>query len=256
MRSSANGHNRIYARSLPLDTRLCDDIEADRVTRDLAATTRQLAEMYEWDNNDKVWAFGPVSQGANLLVDMTRGVCNLNEVRDSLVSAWQLSTKEGALCRESTRGIRCDLTDLMLHADAIHRGGGQTIPAARRLYYSCQLSATPRLQEPILQAYIMAPEPNLEGVYVVLSRRQGVVVEESLRPGTNLYCVKAFVPMLETSGLAADLRISTHGSAQVQCVFDHWETCEGDVFDVNSCQGKRVREIRRRKGLCEDLPHS
>lgn len=30
-----------------------------------------------------------------------------------------------------------NIMDVTLHADAIHRGGGQIIPAGRRVFYGC-----------------------------------------------------------------------------------------------------------------------
>ena len=58
---------------------------------------------------------------------------------------------EGALSTASTQ--RCNLVpqvnDVVLHADAIHRGGGQIIPTARRALYAAMLAASPRLQEPV-----------------------------------------------------------------------------------------------------------
>ena len=47
------------------------------------------------------------------------------------------------------RGIRFNIYDVALHTDAIHRGGGQIIPTARRVLYACQLTAEPRLCEPV-----------------------------------------------------------------------------------------------------------
>lgn len=47
------------------------------------------------------------------------------------------------------RGVRFDIHDVTLHADAIHRGGGQIIPTARRVLYACVLSAAPRILEPV-----------------------------------------------------------------------------------------------------------
>ena len=47
------------------------------------------------------------------------------------------------------RGVRFDIHDVTLHADAIHRGGGQIIPTARRCLYACVLTAAPRLMEPV-----------------------------------------------------------------------------------------------------------
>jgi elongation factor 2 len=46
---------------------------------------------------------------------------------------------------ENMRNIRINIQDVVLHADAIHRGGGQLIPTARRVYYACELTANPAL---------------------------------------------------------------------------------------------------------------
>merc|ERR1711929_53394 len=101
----------------------------------------------------------------NLLMDVTKGVQYLNEIKDSVVAGFQWATKEGVLCDENMRGIRFDVMDVTLHADAIHRGGGQIIPTARRVFYACMLTATPRFQEPIFLVDIQAPENALGGIY-------------------------------------------------------------------------------------------
>lgn len=48
------------------------------------------------------------------------------------------------MTEENMRGIRFNVLDVQLHADAIHRGGGQIIPTARRVFYAAQLTAEPR----------------------------------------------------------------------------------------------------------------
>lgn len=48
----------------------------------------------------------------------------MNEIRDSCESAFSWVTKEGVMTEEAMRGIRFNLLDCVLHADAIHRGGG------------------------------------------------------------------------------------------------------------------------------------
>ena len=50
--------------------------------------------------------------------------------------------------------IRFNIYDVALHADAIHRGGGQIIPTARRVLYASMLTAEPRLMEPVYQCEI------------------------------------------------------------------------------------------------------
>ncbi|KAJ9692778.1 hypothetical protein PVL29_011729 [Vitis rotundifolia] len=64
------------------------------------------------------------------------GVQYLNEIKDSVVAGFQWASKEGALTEENMRGICFEFCDAVLHADAIHRGGGQVIPTVRRVIYA------------------------------------------------------------------------------------------------------------------------
>jgi len=43
--------------------------------------------------------------GPNILVDVTKGVQYLNEIKDSCVAAFQWATKEGVIAEENMRGI-------------------------------------------------------------------------------------------------------------------------------------------------------
>lgn len=58
------------------------------------------------------------------------------------------------------RAVRFDVHDVTLHADAIHRGGGQIIPTARRCLYASVLTAQPRLMEPIYLVEIQVGRPS------------------------------------------------------------------------------------------------
>ena len=51
---------------------------------------RKLVNEYEWESSEakKVWCFGPETSGANLLVDTTRQVQYLNEIRDTMEAAF------------------------------------------------------------------------------------------------------------------------------------------------------------------------
>ena len=65
------------------------------------------------------------------------------------------------------RAIRFDVHDVTLHTDAIHRGGGQIIPTARRVLYACELTAEPRMMEPV---YLVEVQVRVTGdvVYIFL----------------------------------------------------------------------------------------
>jgi len=254
---SPNKHNRLYCKAVPLADGLSEVIDAGKIgPRDDPKTrARILAEEYGWDPMEarKIWAFGPNTNGPNVLVDVTKGVQYLNEIKDSVVAGLQWVTKEGVLTQENMRGVRFNIFDVVLHADAIHRGGGQIIPTARRVFYAAQLTAQPRLMEPIFLVEIQCPQTVVGGIYAVMNKRRGQIIEEMQRPGTPLLNVKAYLPVAESFGFTPDLRSNTGGQAFPQCVFDHWKVVAGSPFE----EGK-ARELtlltRKRKGLPDEIP--
>lgn len=255
---SANKHNRFFCKAFPMEEGLADAIENNEITPkdEPKERARVLSEKYGWDLGDarRIWSFGPLAVGANLLVDVTKAVQYLNEIKDSFVVAFQQATLEGALCDENMRGAKFHIFDVVLHADAIHRGGGQIIPTARRVLNASQLTAKPRLLEPIFLVEIQCPDSAIGGVYSCLNRRRGHVVEENQRPGTPLYNVKAYLPVMESFGFTADLRSQTSGQAFPQLVFSHWQVMAGDPLENGSKPNTIVLAARKRKGLKAEIP--
>jgi elongation factor 2 len=264
MAKSPNKHNRLYCKAKPLgygnddhQTPLADAIENGDIAadQDAKARTRALVDKFEWDKatTQKIWCFGPDGSGPNLVVDVTVGVQYLNEIKDSIVAGWQWVTKEGPLCDETLRDVMIEMHDVVLHADAIHRGGGQLIPTSRRVFLASMLTAQPRLQEPVFLVEIQCPEGAMGGVYSSLNRKRGTVVEETNRPGTPLYNVKAYLPVAESFGFTSFLRQNTGGQAFPQMVFHHWEIMLADPLSDEKAQAL-VLSIRKRKGLKEAIP--
>jgi len=255
---SPNKHNRLYMKCLPMPDGLAEDIDKNEVNtkQDFKVRARYLNEKYEYDVTEarKIWCFGPEGTGPNLMIDVTKGVQYLNEIKDSVVAGFQWATKEGPLADENVRGVRFNLHDVTLHADAIHRGGGQIIPTARRVLYACMLTAQPRFFEPVYLVEIQCPEAAVGGIYGVLNRRRGHVFEESQVVGTPMFVVKAYLPVNESFGFTADLRANTGGQAFPQCVFDHWQVLPGDPAEPGTKTKQVMDDIRKRKGLKEGLP--
>ncbi|CAI2176049.1 12099_t:CDS:2, partial [Funneliformis geosporum] len=253
---SPNKHNRIYMKASPLQEELSNDIESGKITPrdDFKARARILAEEYGWDVTDarKIWCFGPDTTGPNLLVDVTKGVQYLNEIKDSCIAAFQWATKEGVCAEENMRSCRFNVLDVVLHADAIHRGGGQIIPTCRRVIYAAALTAIPGLLEPVFLVEIQCPEGAMGGIYGVLNRRRGHVFTEEQRPGTPLYNIKAYLPVNESFGFTADLRSNTGGQAFPQAVFSHWQLMNGNPLEAGKV-ADIVKGIRKRKGLSEEV---
>ncbi|KAL9641927.1 hypothetical protein ABK040_000865 [Willaertia magna] len=119
-----NRHNKLYFEAEPLNEEIIKLIENNNFiepTNDLndkkdnnllKENCKRLMELHLESNNDlnknSIWSFGPKEKGPNILVNM----CNksngdyLNEIKDYVISAFQQTSLEGALCSEEMRGIR------------------------------------------------------------------------------------------------------------------------------------------------------
>merc|ERR1712061_816621 len=254
---SPNKHNRIYLQAAPLEEELNVAIEDGSVGPKAEAKERNkiLREKFSWDDNNarKIWCWGPETEGANIVVDMTAAVQYLNEIKEHVNSAFQWATKEGPLCEENMRGIRFNLMDVTLHADAIHRGAGQIMPPTRRCCFAAELTAKPTLQEPVFLVEITCPQDAMSGVYSCMNMRRGCVFEENPREGTPLIQVKAHLPVAESFGFVSALRQQTSGQAFPQCVFDHWESMQGNAMEEGKMQ-ELVLGVRKRKNLKVEMP--
>jgi len=255
---SPNKHNRLYMSAQPLAKGLAEAIDEGEVNPrdDEKKLARALADDWGWDVTEarRIWTFGPEGNGPNVLVDVAKGVQYLNEIKDSVVSAFSWATKEGVLADENVRGVRFNIHDVTLHTDAVHRGGGQIIPTARRCCYAAMLTAQPCILEPVYLVDITCPENAMGGIYGVLNRRRGHVFFEEQRVGTPLYSVKAYLPVVESFGFTADLRSHTGGQAFPQSVFDHWQAVTGDPLTAGTKPFEMVSATRKRKGLSEGVP--
>lgn len=255
---SPNKHNRIYLKAQPIDEEVSLAIETGKINPrdDLKARARIMADEFGWDVTDarKIWCFGPDGNGPNLVVDQTKAVQYLHEIKDSVVAAFQWATKEGPIFGEQMRSVRVNILDVTLHADAIHRGGGQIIPTMRRATYAGVLLAEPKIQEPVFLVEIQCPEQAVGGIYSVLNKKRGQVVSEEQRPGTPLFTVKAYLPVNESFGFTGELRQATGGQAFPQMVFDHWATLGSDPLDPTTKAGEIVLAARKRHGMKEQVP--
>jgi elongation factor 2 len=254
---SPNKHNRIYMVAEPLDEDLCKAIEDGPAgpKADAKERAKLYREKFDWDENSarKIWAWGPETEGANVVVDQTQAVQYMNEIKEHVNSAFQWTTKEGPLCEENMRGIRFNIMDVTLHADSIHRGAGQIMPPTRRVCFAAEMVSQPTLQEPMFLVEITCPQDAMSGVYSCMQPRRGQVFEENPREGTPLVQVKAYLPVSESFGFVAALRQQTSGQAFPQCVFDHWEALPGNAMDAGKIQDL-VLACRKRKNLKVEMP--
>ncbi|KAF8172800.1 P-loop containing nucleoside triphosphate hydrolase protein [Mycena galopus ATCC 62051] len=270
---SQNKHNRLWMKAMPLGDEVTAAIEDGKIDlrQDFKIRARALADEYGWDVTEarKIWAFAPDNAGPNVFVDGTKGIVYLNEIKDSCVAGLQWAAKEGVCAEENMRGVRLNLVDVQLFSDSIHRGGGQIIPAVRRVINGACLLAEPALMEPassssclhyfdFLPVEIQCPEAVVGDVYSVLNRRRGHILSDrdsdDQRPGINMFTIKAYLPVAESFGFTNILRAETKGQVFPQSVFDHWEVMPGSPLEKGSKLEELVIKIRTRKGLNPAIP--
>lgn len=232
---TGNKHNRFFGTSMVLDEQLVKEIEKGEISMktEVKERNKRLTEEFNWDKTDavKLWCFGPEEKGPNVLVDTTKAVQSMNEIKDNMISAFQQATRHGALAEEQVRGVRFNICDAHIHPDPAHRKQGQVMPAARRLYQGLQLFSKPTLLEPVFACEITVPQEATGGVYQTLNARRGLILEEDIIEGTPLKLIKAELPVVESFGFVGALRGNTQGKAFPQCFFDHWQPIKGDPYE-------------------------
>merc|ERR550537_964396 len=160
----------------------------------------------------------------------------------------------GCLADEQWRGVRLNIDDVTLHADAIHRGAGQIMPCAKKVLYACQIASSPIIFEPMYLVDITVPNSALSGVYQTLNARRGAVDTMTERIGTPLVQIRSFLPVAESFVFTQLLRQKTAGQAFPQMKFDHWEVANGNPTVEGSQAYQTVMKNRKRKGMKDVLP--
>eukprot|EP01084_Bolivina_argentea_P265960 450960_1 len=254
---SPNKHNRLYMYAEPLSDKFVEavdegDIKLITNSSEIKAFARKLADEFDWDvgSGRKIWTFGcPPDAKANCVVDSTKGVQFLSEIKDHVVGAFMQVTTGGILCDEVMRGVRYNITDVKLHADAIHRGAGQIMPCAKKTFFACQIASSPKLLEPMYLVDITVPQSAHSGVFNTLNTKRGEIEKIEDRVGTPLSQIQAYLPVLESFGFTELLRKNTGGQAFPQMKFSHWKKVGGDPFKEGSQANAILTDIRKRKGL-------
>jgi len=258
---SPNKHNRLYMYAEPLEAEFILAVDDDEIVLPnmsvMKAFGRNLCDNFGWDIGEarKIWTFGcPPDAKANCVVDVTKGVQFLLEIKDHVVGAFMQVTTGGILCDEVMRGCKFCITDVKLHADTIHRGAGQIMPCAKKVMFACQLASSPKLLEPMFLVDITVPQNAQSGVFNTLNTKRGEIEKIEERIGTPLSQVQAYLPVIESFGFTELLRKNTGGQAFPQMKFSHWKAVSGDPYKEGSMANDHLKDIRKRKGMKDVLP--
>uniref|UniRef100_A0A8C4Z1M8 Elongation factor like GTPase 1 n=1 Tax=Gadus morhua TaxID=8049 RepID=A0A8C4Z1M8_GADMO len=217
----------------------------------------------------------------------------LRDLDNSIVSGFQLATLSGPMCEEPLMGVcfsveRWDLQQTRAAAAATpeeeagpgqvtrHWAGagsagcygpvsGQLIAVMKEACRHAFQARPQRLMAAMYTCEIMATAEVLGRVYGVLGKREGRVLHEEMKEGTDMFLISAVLPVAESFGFADEIRKRTSGLASPQLVFSHWEVIASDPYWVPTTEEeylhfgekadsanqalKYMNAVRRRKGL-------
>jgi elongation factor 2 len=309
--ASPNRHNRFTAVMSPLAPGVVRAVERAAATvnvtgaqvdgiaaavraalnRQAAAEAAPLVPPLMAGSSTRLWLFGQATaRGAirssphsgNVVCTFDDGRLPLDEIQDAVRQGWAMTMSAGVVGGEQIRATRLDFSGIVLHADAIHRGAGQLIPAARRAASASFLRARPSLEEPMARVRVAAataagalavadvvrglgavvllppdtrapghmcrplPEANADGVVDVF---YDLPVTAAL--DTNADCsVLAEMPLQATFGLADALAAIEWASPSVEAQWCcGWRRVAGDATQRGSPADMLARALRERKGL-------
>ncbi|XP_054627881.1 elongation factor-like GTPase 1 [Dunckerocampus dactyliophorus] len=150
-------------------------------------------------------------------------------------------------------------------ADCYGPVSGQLIAAMKEACRHAFQAQPQRLMAAMYTCEIMATADVLGRVYGVLGKREGRVLHEEMKEGTDMFIIKAVLPVAESFGFADEIRKRTSGLASPQLVFSHWEVISSDPYWVPTTEEeylhfgekadstnqalKYMNAVRRRKGL-------
>uniref|UniRef100_A0A8B9JXW1 Elongation factor-like 1 n=1 Tax=Astyanax mexicanus TaxID=7994 RepID=A0A8B9JXW1_ASTMX len=228
----------------------------------------------------------------------------LRDFDNSIVSGFQLATLSGPMCEEPLMGVcfsveswEMKLAPQFTQQDSVEEetasrqgsenksesGGsnesrwrgdvtdcygpfsGQLIAAMKEACRHAFQAKPQRLMAAMYTCEIMATAEVLGRVYGVLSKREGRVLNEEMKEGTDMFIIRAVLPVAESFGFADEMRKRTSGLASPQLVFSHWEVISSDPFWVPTTEEeylhfgekadsanqalKYMNAVRKRKGL-------
>ncbi|XP_065105524.2 elongation factor-like GTPase 1 [Paramisgurnus dabryanus] len=254
---------------------------------------------------ERIWAFGPRRCGPNILLNSIESyrrpsiwqcldqekerpeTLTFRDFDNSIVSGFQLATLSGPMCEEPLMGVcfSIETWDMNFQKDLVDKEpstdtqsgssvdcygpfSGQLIATVKEACRYAFQAQPQRLMAATYTCEIMATAEVLGRVYGVLSKREGRVLHEEMKEGTDMFIIKAVLPVAESFGFADEIRKRTSGLASPQLVFSHWEVISSDPLWVPTTEEeylhfgekadssnqalKYMNAVRRRKGLYVD----
>ena len=245
-----------------------DSLDNAEYQQKLIAKLKNIDPQLRWD---QLVAFGPKRTGSNLLFSFADAEM-FKMLENGILSGFQLATASGPMCGEPLLGCIFIIETINVDTGALSADdslktalSGQIIRCMKDGCKEALLKWSPRLMLAMYSCDIQATSEVLGKVYAVLSKRHGKILSEEMKEGTDMFTIKAHLPVVESFGFSDDIRKKTSGAAQPQLAFDKWEVLDEDPFWVPTTEEeledlgekadrvllakKYMDAVRKRKGL-------
>jgi ribosome assembly protein 1 len=194
----------------------------------------------------------------------------LDAFEESIRLGFQLACERGPICDEPLDNVKVtvEFLDAPIEDDDEadnnnddQLNSGQVITFTRDVIRQAVMQSNPRLIEAMYLAVITTTSEALNGTYAVLGRRRSDIISESIREGTGVFIIHAYLPVATSFGFADELRKLTSGASSAQLVFSHWKELDIDPYQKLGEDGEELTDnvardlmdmVRKRKGLKVD----
>ncbi|MFH1257162.1 MAG: elongation factor EF-2 [Candidatus Diapherotrites archaeon] len=246
---SPNRHNKLkmHVEKIPLE--ILDKLVESRLDCKIRPKDKEIVEKlinmgFDRDEAKKSWSI----HNNCLLVDATRGIQALQEIKELVIQGFKDAMDEGPLAKERCFGVKVVLEDATLHEDSIHRGPAQMLPTITRGIYACMLSAEPVIYEPKQLMTINVPQDFMGSASKELGARRTQITEMRTEGDTTIIIAKA--PVKELIGFSAAIRGATQGRVVWTAEYAGYELLPREL------QKPVITEVRKRKGMDPEVKNA
>ncbi|MBN2127013.1 MAG: elongation factor EF-2 [Candidatus Diapherotrites archaeon] len=239
---SPNKHNKFKMKVELLSKEIQEGLREQRINGKIKPKDKEMIEKlkkagFNTDDSKRIWAV----HNQCVLLDATRGIQALHEIRELVIQGFTDAMNEGPLAKEKCFGVMIVLEDATLHEDAIHRGPAQILPAITRGCYACMLLAQPVLFEPKQRLTITVAEAYMGSVSKELGSRRAQINEMRTEGDSAIIIAKA--PVKELIGFSQSIRSATQGRALWTAEYLGYEMLPREM------QHEVIKQVRTRKGM-------
>lgn len=223
----------------------------------------------------RIISLAPKGTGAsNILFDCIAEprdckACLHERLMNSICIGFQVVTQSGPLAEEPMMGVGFKVleitTDDSVGSTSDAGFSGMVISATREACRGAFLAQHVRLMTAMYKCDLLVNATALGKVYTVLNKRNGKILSEEMKDGTDSFEIKSIIPVTDSFGFAEEMRRKSSGLANPQLIFSHWAVIHDDPFWVPSTDNELdyfgamgdapnpartlLDDVRKRKGL-------